>query len=181
MTEIKCASCLLRPLVPSDAETLAGHANDRDIWLNLRDAFPHPYRAQDASAYIAAAAARSPQTSFGIVIDGLAVGNVSLKLGSDVERYTAEIGYWLGRQHWGKGVMTDAVKAVTRYAFDALGMHRVFAVPFHRNPASFRVLEKAGYALEGLMRRSCVKDGVVLSQALFAAYDDADGMSPAAG
>ena len=162
---------MLRPLVPSDADSLAIHANDREIWLNLRDLFPHPYTVQHALAYIAMAAARPVQTSFGIIVDGSAVGNVSLKPGADVERFSAEIGYWLGRGYWGKGIMTQAVQAVTRHAFESIWMHRVFAVPYRRNPASFRVLEKAGYALEGFMRRSAVKDGGILDQALYAAYD----------
>ena len=169
--EIRTPTCLLRPLVPADAASLALHANDRDVWLNLRDAFPHPYALRDAQSYIAAAAARSPQTSFGIVVDGEAAGNIGLHPGRDVERLTAELGYFLGRRYWGRGIMTDAVRAVTRYAFAELGLHRVFAVPFAHNAASARVLEKAGYTLEGRMRRSVMKDGVVLDQWLYATCD----------
>jgi len=170
--EIQGTGCLLRPLVLADAETLASHANDRDVWLNLRDRFPHPYSLRDAEDYIAAVAARPVQTSFGIVIDGEAAGSVSLMLGQDVERRTAEIGYWLGRSFWGRGVATEAVRAATLYAFDQLGMHRVFAVPFGRNPASTRVLEKVGYVREGILRRSAIKDGELIDQILYAAYDD---------
>ena len=72
--EIPGRRCLLRPLVASDAPSLAAHANDREVWLNLRDRFPHPYTLADASAYIAAVAARPRQTSFGIVVDGEAAG-----------------------------------------------------------------------------------------------------------
>jgi RimJ/RimL family protein N-acetyltransferase len=162
---------VLRALVPADAESLALHANDRDLWLNLRDLFPHPYSVDDARAYIAHAAARPVQTSFGIVVNGAAVGSISLKPGTDIERHTAEIGYWLGRAVWGKGIATQAVRTVTRYAFDTLGMHRVFAVPFAANLASQRVLEKAGYVRECVMRRSAVKDGVVHDQILYAVTD----------
>ena len=170
--EIRCSTCLLRPLVPADAASLALHANDRDVWLNVRDGFPHPFTLESAESYIAAAAARAPQTSFGIVVDGEAAGNISLRPGHDVERFTAELGYFLGRRYWGRGVMTDAVRAVTRYAFEELRLHRVFAVPYAHNAASARVLEKAGYTLEGRMRRSVVKDGVVLDQWLYAATDE---------
>jgi ribosomal-protein-alanine N-acetyltransferase len=170
--EIQCTACLLRPLVVSDAQALASHANDRDVWLNLRDRFPHPYSVRDAEEYIAAVALRPVQTSFGVVIDGEAAGSVSLMLGQDVERNTAEIGYWLGRTFWGRGVATEAVRAATLYAFDQLGMHRVFAVPFGRNPASTRVLEKVGYVREGILRRSAIKDGELIDQILYAAYDD---------
>ena len=102
----------------------------------------------------------------------MVVGAIGVMCGTDIERHTCEIGYWLGRAFWGRGLATDAVKEMTTYAFDALGMFRVFAVPFARNTASFRVLEKAGYTREGLMRRSAVKDGVVLDQYLYAAYSD---------
>lgn len=170
--EIQCLACLLRPLVSADAEALASHANDHDVWLNLRDRFPHPYSLRDAEEYIAAVAARPLQTSFGIIVDGEAAGSVSLMPGKDIERTTAEIGYWLGRPFRGRGIATEAVRAATLYAFDQLGMHRVFAVPFGRNPASTRVLEKAGYVREGILRRSAVKDGKLIDQILYAAYDD---------
>ncbi len=166
------ASCTLRPLAAADAPSLARHANDRDVWRNLRDRFPHPYALRDAEAYIAHVGPQAPRTSFGIAVGDEAVGTITLMPGQDIERMTAEVGYWIGRAHWGRGIATDALRAVTGYAFDVLGLHRVFAVPFARNPASGRVLEKAGYVREGLMRRSAVKDGEVLDQLLYAAYDD---------
>jgi RimJ/RimL family protein N-acetyltransferase len=102
-------------------------------------------------------------------VEGEAAGTVTLVPGDDIARHTAEIGYWLGRRFWGRGVATDAVRAAARYGFAQLGMHRVFALPFAHNAASARVLEKAGYQLEGRTRRSAVKDGVVLDQWLYAA------------
>jgi ribosomal-protein-alanine N-acetyltransferase len=167
--ELTTATCTLRPFRPADAPSLARHANDREVWLNLRDQFPHPYSVADAEWYVAHAAARVPLTSFAIEVGGEAAGSVSLKLGSDIERYSAEIGYWLGRAHWGNGVMSAAVAAATAYAFGELGLLRVWAVPFTRNPASARVLERAGYVREGTMRRSAVKDGAVVDQHLYAA------------
>ena len=166
--EITCTTCVLRPLVTADAECLAAHANDRDIWLNLRDRFPHPYSVTDALAYIAAVTDRTRQTSFGIVVDGEAAGSISLMPGDDIARHTAEIGYWLGRRFWNRGVVTDALRAATGYAFSELGMHRVFAMPFVQNAASRRVLEKAGYVLEGRLLHSAVKAGALLDQWLYA-------------
>jgi ribosomal-protein-alanine N-acetyltransferase len=130
--EIDCETCLLRPLVPGDAPALAEHANDREVSMNLRDAFPHPYALADAESYIASVMARPVQTSFGIVVDGVVGGNISLHPGTDIERISAELGYWLGRPFWGRGVISDAVQAVTRYGFEVLKLHRVFAVPFAR-------------------------------------------------
>lgn len=169
---IHCATCVLRPLVPADAPSLAAHADDRDVWLNLRDRFPHPYTLGGAEGYLASIPASPRPTGFGIVVHGEAAGTIGLVPGSDIERHTAEVGYWLGRRFWGRGVVTDALRAITAYAVAELGMHRVFAVPFTDNAASVRVLEKVGYVREGRMRRSAVKDGRVLDQWLFAAYDD---------
>lgn len=178
--EIVRPSCVLRPLVAADAASLAAHANDREVWLNLRDRFPHPYTLDDAAAYIAAAD-QPRRTSFGIVVDGEAAGTIGLVPGDDIARHTAEIGYWLGRRFWGRGVITDAIGVVTDHAFAALGMHRVFAVPFAHNAASCRALEKAGYVREGRMRRSAVKAGRILDQWLYAACDDQPrGQAPGA-
>jgi ribosomal-protein-alanine N-acetyltransferase len=170
--DITCPLCLLRPLVAADAPVLARHANDRLVWQNLRDRFPHPYSEADAREYIAYASAKPVQTSFGIVVGGEAIGNISLMLGDDVARRSAEVGYWIGREFWGRGIAVEALRATTHYAFTQLGLVRVFAVPFATTTRSARVLEKAGYVREGVMRRSAVKDGAILDQLLYAAYDD---------
>lgn len=170
--ELVRATCRLRPPRPGDAASLARHANDREIWLNLRDRFPHPYAVSDAEAYIARVGAQDPVTAFAIEVDGEAAGGITLMPGHDIERVSAEVGYWLGRAFWGRGIVTDALRATTDHAFAHLGLHRVFAVPFVRNAASRRVLEKAGYVREGTMRRSAIKDGELLDQDLYAAYDD---------
>ncbi len=179
--ELACATCTLRPFRPSDAASLARHADDRRIWLNLRDRFPHPFHVADAETYIATVLGRPRLTSFAIVVDGEAAGNVSLRPGDDVERLSAEIGYWLGAAFWGRGIVSDAVRAATAYAFAELALVRVFAVPFARNPASSRVLEKAGYVREGRLRRSAVKDGELLDQYMYAALRDDLAGSPSSG
>lgn len=170
--EISCPSCRLRPLELGDAGSLARHANDRGVWQNLRDRFPHPYSEADAVAYIEHLKSRPVQTNFAIEVDRQAVGSISLMLGEDIARQTAEVGYWIGREFWGRGIMVEAVRATTQYAFDVLGLVRVFAVPFVTSTRSSRVLEKAGYVKEGLMRLSAVKEGRVLDQWLYAAYSD---------
>lgn len=166
------SKCALRLPVESDAESLARHASDRRIWMNVRDGFPHPYTVDDARAYIARMSRQSLATSLVTVVDGNAVGGVSLRIGSDIERFSAEIGYWLGSEHWGRGIVTEVVRLATHHAFETLGMKRVFALPFVRNIASHRVLAKAGYVLEGTMRHSAVKEGELMDQHLYAAYAD---------
>lgn len=165
-TQLK--SCVLRPWELSDAPSVARHANDREIWLHLRDFFPHPYTLADAESWLPRVAGKTPPTALAIEVAGQAAGNISAAIQSDVHRLTAEIGYWIGRAHWGKGIMTEAVGAFTAYLFDTFKLERVFAEPYENSPASCRLLEKNGFVLEGQKRRSVVKDGLVLDQFLYA-------------
>jgi len=160
--------CELRPLVPEDALTLAQMANDISVWRNLRDMFPHPYTLEHAVGFIAHASTQSPPCHRAIVIDGQAVGTIGLKLGSDVERISAEVGYWLGAPYRGRGVMTEVIGAFTDEAFETFALTRIFALPFAHNVASCRALEKAGYVLEGVLRRACIKEGQVIDQRQYA-------------
>ena len=160
--------CEVRSWREGDADSLPLHANNRKVWINLRDAFPHPYTAEDARKFVAAALAQSPETRFAITVEGEAVGGIGFVLHSDVERVSVEIGYWLGETFWGRGIATEAVRAVTAHAVREHSLTRVYAVPYEWNPASFRVLEKAGYVLEGTMRRSAIKDGRIIDQRLYA-------------
>jgi ribosomal-protein-alanine N-acetyltransferase len=163
-----CATCTVRSFRTNDAESLAHHANDRAIWINLRDRFPHPYTLADAHAWIAHTTSAADSTSFAIDVAGSVVGGIGLRMNDDVERVGAEIGYWVGREYWGRGIATDAVRAVTEHAFATHELTRVYALPFADNAASIRVLEKTGYLREGLLRRSAIKDGVVRDQLLYA-------------
>lgn len=86
-------------------------------------------------------------------------------------RASAEVGYWLGEQFWGRGIMTEVLRAVTEQAIHRFGIHRVYALPFAENVASARVLEKAGFTREGTLRRSALKDGRILDQAIYAITD----------
>jgi RimJ/RimL family protein N-acetyltransferase len=158
----------VRTWLASDADSLAVHANNRKVWRNLRDAFPHPYTLDDAHAFIQSALARTPESFFAIAIDGQAVGGIGFTLHGDVERVSAEIGYWLGEAFWGQGIATEALRTVTQHAVQTHGLTRVYAVPYEWNSASFRVLEKAGYVAEARLRRSAIKDGCVIDQILYA-------------
>jgi RimJ/RimL family protein N-acetyltransferase len=169
--ELDCETCRIRSWRVGDEAALARHANSRAVWLNLRDRFPHPYTLKHAEAWVRFAPAQDPETNFAIEVAGEAVGAVGFVLHEDVERSSAEIGYWLGEAVWGRGIATAAVRAATEYAFRTYALTRVYAVPFERNRASCRVLEKAGYVLEGRLRRSAVKDGQVLDQMLYAITD----------
>ena len=169
MVRIDLPTCSLRPWKADDAASLARHADDREIWLHLRDFFPHPYTLADAEGYLSrVTVAEGPPVAMAIEVGGHACGGISATLGYDVHRLTAEIGYWIGRECRGLGIMTEVVGAFTEHLFTAFRLERVFAVPYVNNPASGRTLENNGFLLEGTMRRSAVKDGKVLDQWLWA-------------
>jgi [ribosomal protein S5]-alanine N-acetyltransferase len=161
-------TCDVRSWRTSDAESLLRHADNRNIWLNLRDAFPHPYTKHDARAYIRSVRERTPETTFAIAVDDEAVGSIGFVLRTDVERVSAEIGYWLAEPFWGRGITTEALVALTKYAVATHGLTRIYALPFAWNVASCRVLEKAGYVLEARLRRSAIKDGQITDQMQYA-------------
>ena len=165
---LKLRTCDVRSWRTADVDSLVGHANNRKIWINLRDAFPHPYTMRDGREYIRASRQRVPETTFAIAVGDEAIGGVGFVLRPDVERVSAEIGYWLGEPFWGRGIATDALSAVTAYAIEQHQLTRIFAVPFAWNAPSCRVLEKAGYVLEARLRRSAIKDGMMTDQLQFA-------------
>jgi len=169
---LELQTCEVRSWRPSDADSIARHANNFKIWINLRDAFPHPYARRDARQFIQTVLQRQPETNFVIVVDGEAAGGVGYMLHADVERVSAEIGYWLAEPFWGRGIVTEALSAVTRHAIEAHGLTRVYAVPFAWNAASCRVLEKAGYVLEARLRHSAIKNGQLIDQMQYAFISD---------
>lgn len=160
--------CVVRSWRPGDAAALVEHANNRHVWLNLRDRFPHPYALRDARRFLASVVGARPETAFAIEVEGAAAGGIGFRIQSDVERVGAELGYWVGERYWGRGIATAAVRAVTEHVLGLPGVVRVFALPFAHNRASARVLEKAGFELEGVLRSSAIKDGRVLDQLLYA-------------
>lgn len=170
--KIPLALCTVRSWRRGDEPSLVRHANNRNIWINLRDRFPHPYTSDDAARWMAWVLVERPETNFAIAVGEEVVGGVGYEIQPDVHRLSAEIGFWLGEAYWGRGIMTEALRAVTEQAFRTHGLARLYANVFQWNPASMRVLEKAGYAREALLRRSAVKDGQVIDQLLYAITRD---------
>ena len=166
--ELKLERCTIRDYRLGDAESLARHANNRKVWLGLRDAFPHPYRIEDAKKFLQGPVPGLPRLNFCIDIGGAAVGGIGLRPGEDVHRHTAEFGYWLGEEFWGQGIMSEIVPAFVDYSFKEFSLNRIFAMPHSNNPTSARVLEKAGFVLEGRLRKNVVKDGQILDSLLYA-------------
>ncbi|MFD2785688.1 GNAT family N-acetyltransferase [Hymenobacter rubripertinctus] len=166
--ELPVAGARLRPWRFSDAAALARHANDERIARNLRDSFPYPYSAADAEFFLCLVADSTRDLFLALEVDGQAVGSVGVHFKTDVRRRSAEIGYWLAPACWGRGLATAAVQSVSAYVLAHFDVCRLYAVVFATNPASARVLEKAGYELEARMRRSITKDDQTLDSLLYA-------------
>ena len=157
----------------ADAESLVRHANNINVAQQLRDRFPHPYTRANAHAFLKAATAVREPTNMAIEVNGECAGGIGHVAGTDVERYSAEIGYWLGEAYWNRGIVTEALVLLTDHLFANSSLLRLFALPFADNAGSIRVLEKAGYACEGILRSSSVKNGIPRDQALYAKVNTA--------
>lgn len=164
--------CLVRQWRMEDAEALVRHADNINVARQLRDRFPHPYTRANASIFLKAATSAAEPSNLAIVVDDEAVGAIGYVPGIDVERYSAEIGYWLGESYWGRGIATEALLLVTEHVFTTANLLRLFALPFADNAASTRVLEKAGYLREAILRSSSVKYGQPRDQALYARVNE---------
>lgn len=164
----------LRPISGKDTASLATYANNHNIWLNLRDRFPFPYREEDAQQFVELCSTLEEGRILGICTPDECIGTIGLELGVDVHCKTAELGYWLGEPFWGKGIMSEAVNRYVSYAQEQFGLLRIFAEPFSSNSASGRVLEKAGFVLEGILKNNAFKNGQVLDSMLYAKTWESD-------
>ncbi|MGA9119626.1 MAG: GNAT family protein [Bacteroidota bacterium] len=165
--ELQTSTCLIRSWRRSDQNSLANHANNLSIARNLRDAFPSPYTLRDAENWLSVMACQSIESQFAIDVHGDAVGGIGVTVGMDVHRIDGELGYWLGEEWWGKGIMTDAISTFVPYAFATFRLERIHAQVFEWNHASARVLEKSGFSLEGRLRRAVLKQGSVIDMFLY--------------
>jgi RimJ/RimL family protein N-acetyltransferase len=164
------SKCIVRPWTSTDAESLHRHANNRNVSIHLRDRFPFPYELHHATTFLEWIGGQPAPTVWAIEVQGEAAGGIGIEPRTDVERVSAEIGYWLGEQFWNRGIATEALRFVTAEAFKRFEITRLFAVPFADHAASVRVLQKAGYVKEGHLRQSAIKDGKVRDQCLYASY-----------
>lgn len=167
--------CIIRPWRPGDAADLASALNNRKVLDNLRDGLPFPYTAADAADYISAmlAADRNAVFPWAIDVAGTAVGSIGVFRRENIHFRTAELGYYLAEPYWGRGLMTAAVRQTVRAIFTDTDILRIFAEPFAHNIGSCRVLEKAGFQMEGVLRANAVKNGRILDMKLYALVRDA--------
>ena len=160
----------IRSWTVEDAPALAACLNNPRVQDNLRDGMPFPYTAADGVAYITNLLTEDTDRQFAwaVTLDGAVVGSIGVTRQVNVHRLTAEMGYSLAEGYWGRGIMTEAVVQVCDWLFAHTDLERIFAEPYAFNVGSCRVLEKAGFELEGRMRRNAIKKGVVVDMFLYA-------------
>ena len=157
-----------RPLKKEDRTTLAHLANNKKIWDKLMDRIPFPYGIEDADFFIDLKGKDDPLSTFAIVDEtDEFLGVISLELKNDIYRFNAELGYWIGEPHWGKGIATKAIALITKFGFDTLDLNRIYACVFEGNDASMHVLVKNGYEKEAVLKNSVHKNGIYLDEHVF--------------
>jgi [ribosomal protein S5]-alanine N-acetyltransferase len=170
LLQIRIPGAVLRPWQKEDAPSLALHADNPRVASCMRDLFPSPYTIDDARRFIAMATGPSRNILLAIEVQGEAAGGVGIHPLADVYRGTAEIGYWLAEPYWGKGIATEAVRAIIPVAFGQSGIVRIQAGIFSGNPASMRVLEKCGFIREAVHRNAITKHGVLMDEILYVRF-----------
>ncbi|MCK9408231.1 MAG: GNAT family N-acetyltransferase [Bacteriovoracaceae bacterium] len=170
--EFRLQHSLLRPWHIGDESSLEQHANNRNVWINVRDHFPHPYTRGDAIRWVQHASMNLTETVFAITVNGIAVGSIGLVAKDDVYRKSMEIGYWIGEEFWGRGIVTEAVGAISDYAFATFDIVRLYADVFDWNIASARVLIKNGYTFEARLHRAVVKDGLIADALIYVKFKE---------
>lgn len=161
--------CRIRKWALSDAKELAAALSNKKVQDNLRDGLPYPYTEQDGTDYISAmlSADENETFAFAITADEKVVGSIGIFRQGNIHRQTAELGYYIAEEYWGKGIMTEAVKQICGYVFDMSDIIRIYAEPFAYNAASCRVLEKAGFQYEGTLRNNAVKNGEIIDMKMY--------------
>lgn len=161
--------CNIRKWELSDAADLAAVISNKKVQDNLRDGLPYPYTQEDGKEYISAMlSAKEDETfAFAIVADGKVIGSIGCFRQGNIHRRTAELGYYIAEEYWGRGIMTEAVMQICQYVFGRSDILRIYAEPFAYNAASCRVLEKAGFQYEGTLRSNAVKNGEVVDMRMY--------------
>ncbi len=158
----------LRIWQENDVESLIKHANNPKIAQFMTNAFPYPYTEENGKAFIKMASSGNPTNIFAIEVEGNAVGGIGIHPQSDVMCKNAELGYWLGEQYWGRGIITNAIQKMVQYAFENFDLIRIYARPYGNNIASQKALLKAGFKLEATIQKNIFKNGEFLDEMIFA-------------
>jgi RimJ/RimL family protein N-acetyltransferase len=158
---------LLRKWKRSDVEALAKIANNKNVSDNLRDIFPSPYKKKNAKEWIENVKTQASATNFCIEADGEVVGSIGFMLKEDVYRKNIEIGYFIGEEYWGKGIATEAIKQLLQHIEKNYNPVRIYAEVFEHNKASMKALEKNGFHMESIRKKSAIKNNVIMNDCVW--------------
>ncbi len=165
---IDLTHCSIRNWREDDLDRLVRLADNRKIWLALRDRFPSPYTRDAGKEWLGVVLAASPPTTFVIAVEDQLAGSIGIIPGTDIYARTAEVGYWLGEEYWGRGLAAEALNGFAPWVFEEFKLARLWAAVFVNNPGSARVLEKAGFVREATFKNAAVKDGHVIDEWIYA-------------
>lgn len=153
---------VIRDFELSDTDSLAKYANNYEIFRWVMDNFPFPYSKQNAEEWIAFSKNARDGFNYAIANKSELIGGIGVKFKEDVYRYSWELGYWLGEPFWGNGIMTAAVKVFSSYLFNNYNIRSLIANVYEGNLASMKVLKKAGFKLDGVIRKAVFKEKLFL-------------------
>jgi ribosomal-protein-alanine N-acetyltransferase len=168
--ELKGSKFIIRNWRLGDAESLQKHADNFNVSKYLTDRFPYPYTMEKAVEWVESKLSQEPLINFAIIADDKVIGGIGIEFRGDVYRKAPLLGYWLGEPFWGSGIMTEAVKLITAYAFNNLDIICIHATVLGNNPNSMHVLEKVGYVKQGVLKQCVIKNDEVLDEHVYAAY-----------
>jgi len=166
------ADLILRPFSEEDVEDLVRLCNNINIWRNVRDALPHPYKIRDAKNFVKVATSKDPMEIFAITKNNELAGCIGIHPQEDVYRYSAEIGYWIGEPYWGMGIATTALQLIINYGFESLGLVKLYAGCFSFNLASQKVLLKTGFKKEAVLKKAVFKNEAFYDEIRYAIFKD---------
>jgi len=159
---------ILRPWTINDLDSLVANANNYNIARFMTDGFPHPYTRENGKVFIQMATKDDPIHIFAIEVNRKAVGGIGIHPQSDIMKKNAELGYWLGEDYQGKGIITKAITQMIAFGFKTFDITRIYARPFGTNLASQRVLEKTGFTLEARIEKNIFKNGEFYDELIYA-------------
>ncbi len=160
----------IREYKEQDAESNQKHANNPNVARYLFQSFPSPYTLNDSIWWISVGHKALRGMHRAIDLDGECIGSIGATPGVMEDRFSWEIGYWIGQDHWKKGYGFNALSHMTDYVFHNTNARRLFAPVLGPNKASMRLLEKCGYNLEGVHECSVFREseGGFLDEHIFA-------------
>lgn len=153
------------------AEQLALIANNKNIAMFMRNSFPHPYSLTDATSYIEWINKEYPLLVFAIECDNVIVGSIGVFPGDDVYCASAELGYWIGQEYWGRGIATQALHQLLDYVFNNFSFNKIRANVFSNNSKSMHVLVKCGFMQEAILQKAVYKYEQYHDEHLYAIFN----------